>query len=255
MNAVILAGGGRIGPDDPLAAFCKDKPKALLPINGKPMIQYVFDALCESPSVDQILIVGLSNVAELNITKPFVLLDDHDGIIENLIAASEVIKQTFPAEEYFLSVTADVPLISSQIVEHLIQNKPANYFDIMYNVVDNRVMSQRFPNIKRTYIRFKDGKFCGGDMHLFNVNISIRDVALKMVKYRKKPLHLITLVGFGNLIRMLFYPPELDKAAYYIKKSTGINGLVVNSKFAELAMDVDKPEHLELVSRELKDAK
>ena len=60
MDAIIGA-GGHIRPDDPLAELIpKGKTKALLPIAGKPMIQWTLDAIAGSEQIENIIIIGLS---------------------------------------------------------------------------------------------------------------------------------------------------------------------------------------------------
>ena len=54
MDAVITA-GGIPEPDDPLYAYTQGKSKALLDIAGKPMVQWVLDAVCASQNIDNIV--------------------------------------------------------------------------------------------------------------------------------------------------------------------------------------------------------
>ena len=59
MNVLITAGGiPREG--EYLYQQTLGKPKALLDIHGKPMIQWVLDAVSASKQVEEIFIVGLS---------------------------------------------------------------------------------------------------------------------------------------------------------------------------------------------------
>ena len=58
MDAIITA-GGIPKPEDPLYPFTQGISKALLEIAGKPMIQWVLDALNEAATIDNIVIVGL----------------------------------------------------------------------------------------------------------------------------------------------------------------------------------------------------
>ena len=58
MDAIVTA-GGIPQPDEPLYAFTQGGPKALLDIFGKPMIQWVLDALEGAKGVDNIVIIGL----------------------------------------------------------------------------------------------------------------------------------------------------------------------------------------------------
>jgi choline kinase len=69
MDAIVLAGGAP-APDSPLYPFTKGKPKAALDIGGKPMLQWVLDALEKAETIDRVVIVGCVDLqAELQGTK------------------------------------------------------------------------------------------------------------------------------------------------------------------------------------------
>ena len=57
MDAIVLA-GGTPKPGEPLYPYTGGMPKAMLEICEKPMIQWVLDALSDSESVDNVIIVG-----------------------------------------------------------------------------------------------------------------------------------------------------------------------------------------------------
>ncbi|MBK7450153.1 MAG: NTP transferase domain-containing protein [Anaerolineales bacterium] len=58
MNAIVLAGASC----NPMSRcrYSQGGSKALIDVAGKPMVQWIVDALAESKSVDQIIIIGLS---------------------------------------------------------------------------------------------------------------------------------------------------------------------------------------------------
>lgn len=246
MDAVILA-GGKITPKDLLWSESKGLPKALIDINGKPMIQWVIDAANDTKSINRILIFGLDKIDVLKSQKPLHHFTDQGGILENLAAAARIIRNESPDTSCFLSISADIPLITAEIIESVIHTslKPGN--DLNYNIIEKEVMQSKFPGVKRTYIKFGDGRFCGGDMHLFNPGSFVNDAAKKLVKYRKSPLKLIMLFGLKSLIKMIFFRLTIEKGLEIIKKQTGISCCAVKCKWAELGMDVDTPRHLEMV--------
>lgn len=248
MHTVILA-GGIPQPNDPLFHECMGMPKALIDINGKPMLQWVVDAVNQSKTIEKIYIVGLTDISKIHSEKSIIGIPDQGGIIENLAIAAEYVLLDTPKNEYFLSISADIPLINATIIDHVTMNFIADGTEIFYNVVEESVMSETFSNAKRTYIKLKDGKFCGGDMHIINAKTMARDAYRKFVYYRKSPLKLILVIGVGSLLKMFFNPPTLNDAMLIINKRTKINAKALNSIHPELAMDIDKPEHLTLVRK------
>ncbi len=65
LDALVLAGGVP-GVEDPLRSYTGDIPKSMVDVAGKPMIQWVLDALAGSPAVGKIVISGrVATVPEL----------------------------------------------------------------------------------------------------------------------------------------------------------------------------------------------
>ena len=59
MDAIVTAGGVPL-PGDPLYVYSNGNSKALIDISGKPMVQWVLDALGESKKVDNVIVIGSS---------------------------------------------------------------------------------------------------------------------------------------------------------------------------------------------------
>lgn len=245
MDVVILAGGKP--QNEKYWPKSKGLPKPMIDINGKPMVQWVIDAVNKSKTIENIYIVGLSNIDALSFEKPVTSLPDFGGIFKNLAAASNQITKEKPDTGYFLSISSDIPLIDTGLVDAVAGKMYEPGFDIFYNVIEKKTMERKFPGIKRTYIRFKDGNFCGGDMHVISTKASISPTMQSFEKFRKKPLKLISTIGFDMLFRMLFSPPSISEAAKIIYSRTGILGKAINCSFPEIGMDIDNPAHLALL--------
>ena len=69
MDALVTAGGIPT-PDEPLYSYSLGKPKALIEIAGKPMIQWVLDALSGSKMVGNVLVIGLDQDCGITCKKP-----------------------------------------------------------------------------------------------------------------------------------------------------------------------------------------
>jgi NDP-sugar pyrophosphorylase family protein len=69
MDAIITA-GGIPQPGDPLYAYSNGDSKALIDISGKPMVQWILDALGDSKKVDNVIVIGLTSKSGLTCKKP-----------------------------------------------------------------------------------------------------------------------------------------------------------------------------------------
>ena len=84
LDAIILAGGIPV-PDDPIYAHSQGLHKSLIDIGGKPMVQWVIDALDQSSTVSRLMVIGLDQESRLSATKPLSFLPDSGGILENVM--------------------------------------------------------------------------------------------------------------------------------------------------------------------------
>lgn len=248
MYAVILA-GGKINPKNELYAESKGLTKAMIDIHGKPMVQWVIDAANKAKSVEKLIIAGLPDFENLRSGKPVQLLNDQGGIVENLSAAAKIILNEAPETEYFVSITADIPLIQAEIIEKVIDAGKETGYDFLFHIVEKKAMDASYPGVKRTYFRLRDGRFCGGDMHLICPKVFVNPAYYKLVEYRKNPIRMITMFGFGVLLRMIFYPPTLAMAAKIVNERLGFSGKAVISDEPAIGMDIDTMHHL-AISRE-----
>src|SRR5690606_13977281 len=108
MDAIVLA-GGKASPGDPLFAEANGAPKSLIPIAGKPMVQWVLDALCGAASIDFIVVVGLQPDDSFRITRPHAFLPDAGSLLANIHQAAQFLEELHPDQSHMVSLSADIP--------------------------------------------------------------------------------------------------------------------------------------------------
>ncbi len=93
MDAVVLS-GGIPKQDEPLFQYTQGEPKALVDIGGKPMIQWVLDALEQAETVTNVVIVGLSPENNLTCSKINAYIPSENDLLKNVrIGVIELAKQ------------------------------------------------------------------------------------------------------------------------------------------------------------------
>ena len=90
MDAIVTA-GGIPQPEDPLYTYSHGDSKALIDIAGKPMIQWVLDALGDAKHVDNVIIIGLSPKSSFTCKKPMHFLSNQGRMLSNIVAGVEKI--------------------------------------------------------------------------------------------------------------------------------------------------------------------
>ncbi|MCS7010711.1 MAG: nucleotidyltransferase family protein [Anaerolineales bacterium] len=251
MNAIVTAGGIPL-PQEPLYIETKGHNKALLEIAGKPMIQWVLDALGESKHVDHVIVVGLTEKSGLSCKKPLYYIPNQGKMLNNFRAGvQKAIELGTKRDQHVLFVSADIPAITGEMVDWVIETALQTDEDVYYNIIPREVMEQRFPDARRTWTKLRDMEVCGGDMNVVRARLVVDNsedsLWEKISDARKSPLKQAALIGLDTLLLLLFRRLTLEKAVEKIKKRLNITGRAIVCPYAEIGMDVDKPHHLEII--------
>jgi len=252
MDAIVTA-GGIPQPNDPLYNLSRGEAKALIDIAGKPMIQWVLDALSEARNVDNVIIVGLSPKSHLQCKKPLHYLPNQGKMLANLIAGVEKSLELNPQNQYVLIVSSDIPTLQPHMVDWLVETCGQTQDDLYYGVCRREVMERRFPDSRRTYTRLKDMEVCGADMNIVHVNMARQHLEVweALIANRKNPLAQARVLGLDTFFLLLTRRITLDEAVQRFSQRIGVKGRAIVWQYAEPCMDVDKPHQLEVVRADL----
>ena len=255
MQAIITA-GGRLKPNNPLFLETGVSQKSLIPIAGKKMIQWVIDAIVGSHNIDHLIVVGLKEGDVDPGSKPIHYIADHGSIVDNVLAGMEVVKQIAPQDYKILLSSSDIPLITTEIVDEFIDLCLKKEGHIHYTVIEEKTMEARFPNSKRTFTRLKGGSYSGGDLMMVDTRAVNPNVELfrGATGNRKNFVAQARLIGFTFIFRFLFRLMDLQEGEARARKAFNVKGHVLDYHRAEVAMDIDKLHHYEMIKQELEAA-
>ena len=251
MDAFVTA-GGIPGPEDPLYPATRGKPKAMLDIAGRPMVQWVLDALSGAARIERVVVVGLGPEAGIHCEKPVAYLPDQGHMLDNIQAGVNEILRLNPAARLVMAVTCDIPAVTSAMIDWTAETCLQTDHDLYYLVVERSLMESRFPGSNRSYVRLKDAEVCGGDMNVIRAGlVADRGLWERMVASRKNALKQASFLGWDVLILLLLGRLSLERAERMVSRRIGLRGRVIRSPYAEVAMDIDKPHQLEILRKDL----
>lgn len=252
MYAVVTAGGIPL-PGEPLYPYTQGSEKALLDIDGKPMIQWVLEALDGSQVVEAIVIMGLEKPSAVQVKKPVWFEPNHGSLLENIRGGVKKVRELSPEEHHVLLVSSDIPGIQSKMVDWVAQTAMQTDDDLYYNVIDQKVMEGRFPGSKRTYTHLKGLDVTGGDLNVIRTMTVTSNDKLwdRIIAARKSVVKQAALVGYDVLFLMLLRQIDLEMAVKMVSRRLKIKGRVLVCPYAEVGMDVDKPHQLEIMRQAL----
>jgi GTP:adenosylcobinamide-phosphate guanylyltransferase len=250
---VILTAGGIPKPDEPLYPFTLGGYKAMLDVAGKPMIQWVLDALSGSELIDHVVVIGLPTTNSLVCTKRLSFIENQAGMIENILAGIEFHKKETPQVDEVLIVASDIPAITPKMVDWLVKIVGESDSNVFYNVISRQVMESQYPGSHRTYVRLKDIEACGGDMNAIRTSaLFAGDSSWKrLVDARKSPIKQASILGFDLLLGVMLHFYSLSQVETLVSKRLGIRAKALICPYAEVGMDVDKPHQLEIMRLDL----
>jgi CTP:molybdopterin cytidylyltransferase MocA len=244
VGAVLLAGApneGRLKDVSP-APY-----EALVEVGGRPMIEYVVDALLDAKSIGEIVVLGPE--AELKAvmgTRRVKVLPAEGTIIGNVLRGLDALPD---GDGRVLVASSDTPLVTGAIIDGLVDLCSQRDGDLYYPVCERKVCDARFPGMKRTYIPLREGTFTGGNILMFNGAVLRRcaAAAARFVAQRKSPVGLASLLGLGFIINLLLRRLTIAGLERKISRMFDLVGVAVVCPFPEIGVDVDKPSDLDLV--------
>jgi len=242
-DAIILAGGEN---SEHLSRFSSQSYEAMIEIAGKPMVTFVANALAATPEVERIFIMGpVTQLEHCVFPENVILLEGGQTITQTIQLGMKALGH----ERKVLIVTADIPLLTPAAISDFLKQCAGHQADLYYPIVSRDTNNQHYPGNKRTYVRFKDGTYTGGNLFLVNPIIVTQclQVAEQFIDNRKKPFKLCCLLGWGFVLQFLVGTLSVSKVKERVADLLGITGAVIESSYPELGIDVDKPSDLELV--------
>ncbi|HEX9093786.1 MAG TPA: nucleotidyltransferase family protein [Coriobacteriia bacterium] len=244
VDAVILAGGDGVVLD-PACRF-----KGLLPVAGKPLVEWVVDAFLAAETIEDIAVV-MPTAENLGpwVDKVGRLVVSDRQFMDNAIAGIAAFRSDRPV----LVATGDIPLIDGPAIDEFVRASLATRADFVYPLVKRTEMELQYPGSDRTYFRLKSGWHTGGNLMLANPALvpGIRDLGQRLFDLRKSPVGMVKMAGVGFVVKFVLGRLQPEDLADKIQQLLGGTGAAVTTSRASLAVDVDKPVDLALVEQVL----
>lgn len=248
---VVITAGYQPDKVDPLAEATGAPRKALVPIAGKPMIWHVAQALRQAHQIRDMVVVGIGADEGIDLGTPVTFEPNHAGMLDNVYAGLNAVRQIHPDAEMVMISSADIPLLTPEVVDWFITTCQQTEHDVYYAIIEKSVMETAFPESKRSYVPFREGRFCGGDLFMVRLAVANQNEALvrEAMDRRKSAFRQAQLLGFGTLLKFVFRRMTIPDAESVASRLFGARGRAVISPYATIGMDVDKPFQYDLVKQ------
>lgn len=251
----ILLAGDR--PADVLAKQSPGGRKALLLLQGRPMILYVLETLLAAQYVGDIVVVA-NRVAEIESNAELKALVAAAGgrvsFREGAGSPATSVLKTMEEMRFtgaVLVTTADNPLLSVATLETFcaaVSADPA--IEAAVGLARETEIRAAYPNVKRTYIRLGGEGYSGCNLFALTPGAGPKAARAwsEVEGRRKKPWQLILHFGVGTLLRAVCGWLDLEGAMRAVSKSMGLSVRAIILKDPVAAMDVDRPDHIPMAN-------
>ncbi|MGQ9525719.1 MAG: nucleotidyltransferase family protein [Armatimonadota bacterium] len=236
---IVLAGGRA---SDKMQKATNQPILPLVEIAGRPMLSYVIDALARSQSVSGIWVVG---PAELRpILAPAVWVQEAGSMLDNIRAGISACRP----DAFVLLCTADVPFLTPEAVDDFVSRAVASGADMCYPIVAKEVVLARYPVMRRTFVRTRDGAFTGGNMVVLRTSFfpALAPAVERVRTARKSPLRLAAVLGPIVILRLVTGTASVADIEARAAKLFGGSLRALVTDYAEIAADVDDPSDLKV---------
>ena len=243
LTALVLA--GTRGGGDPLAEYAGVSHKALIPVEGRPMLERVVAALSAVPQVGRILIA----IERPEIVAALPAMRVPVTAVPAASGPSASVAAVLAAEGTpMLLTTADHALLQPEWIQELLQADGGDA-DALVALARSDAVLAAAPGTQRTWLRFADGDYSGCNLFLLRTPVTSRIVSLwqEVEAARKRPLTLLRRLGFTYALRYRMGWLSLDQALQRLGRMAGARIRPVILRDGRAAIDVDKPADLDLV--------
>ena len=248
---VILLAGDR--PADVLAQRSPGKRKALLLLQGRPMILYVLETLLAAQYVGDIVVVAnrVSEIEGNGDLQSFIATSGHSARITFREGAGSPATSVLKTMEELrfdgpvLVTTADNPLLTPKTLDAFCVAVGSDA-DAAVGLAREADIRAAFPHVKRTYIRLKGQGYSGCNLFALTAGAGPKAARAwsEVEGRRKKPWQLILHFGVWTLVRAVTGFLDLDGALRAVSRAMGLTAKAVVLDDPVAAMDVDRPDHI-----------
>ena len=244
VDAMVLAGGeGEV--IDPTVHI-----KGLVPIAGRPMVEWVVRALRAAETIGEIAVVVPTeeNLGAWTELVDHVVVSDC-SFIDNAIAGASV----FTNGRSVLGATGDLPALTPEAIDDYVERCIATGAEFTYSLIRSEDMEEQFPGSQRTYVKVAGGSVTGGNLSLISASFLKRNrgIGQRLFETRKRPVAMARVIGIPFIFKYITGRLRVDDVERKMAQLLDAKCAAVYTRHASIGADVDKPIDVVVAERVL----
>lgn len=241
-TTVIVLAAQRTGVVNPLAERAGVSHKCLVPICGKPLIEWVLDTLTARPAIESIRISVEPEVqSELRALTakyaasgvPIEFVDSHPGIVDSVLAAART------TDGLFVVTTADNVLLDADGFEKI--RATLAHADATLALARDAEVKAAHSEGQRNFYRFRDAGYANCNIYGLSGRkaFGAAEVFREGGQFMANKGRMIRAFGLFNILLMRFGLVDADAAIRRLGKRFGMRMEATFFEDGALAIDVD----------------
>ncbi|RJP17057.1 MAG: hypothetical protein C4520_17805 [Candidatus Abyssobacteria bacterium SURF_5] len=232
----------------------------LLEVNGKPMIEHVYDALRSSRHVDKIVVFAAPEVERrLKLTDDpgTSFIEDRGDAAANLqFGVGEVEKG-----DLVMFIPSDLALVTSEGLDELIDRVlDERSVDLVFPLVSRQQCERQYPEEARTYGHFREGQFTGAHVEFLRPDLFLdnpdevraqKDNLYNLYYMRKSTLGAARFLGVKLTLKYVFGSLSIQDLERHVLEKYEVTAKAILWDDADLATDLSEPSDVQMISRAL----
>jgi NDP-sugar pyrophosphorylase family protein len=245
---------------DPKGAY---KSKALLPFLGKRLIDWQLAALRDSPYIEGLYILGLSEEeAKLDFPVHYIPIETTAEFADKLVAGVNYLAELGKNPDLVVISTCDAPGIQTKDINAFFEQlNPDEGFEFVLSLVPEDIIEAVFPGSGRVVLRFRDHQLIPGELYALSPRaIRIGQEVITGISQRRRQINRqVKKINPAPVIRLLAQKPHMwvviikyllgiaavADAEHAFTKSFGCKTKAAIVNDAGFGMDMDLPEDYE----------
>ncbi|MFW5634223.1 MAG: NTP transferase domain-containing protein [Erythrobacter sp.] len=255
VTALVMA-GKRSGALDPLAAAAGVAQKAVVPVNGVPMIERVVAAVAACPEVAAIRIVAhdkdeiaaIPAIAALVEEGRLAFAEGRFNIVDSVLSGAEGVE--FP----LLITTADNCLVTPEGYSEFIAKCRAEDAQGAAGLARREAVQEADPLGQTRFYEFSDGGYSNCNMYWIGSRVALAaaEIMREGGQFVKYPRRIIKAFGLMNLVRFRLGWGSKEKLFAQISRRFGFKLVPIVLSDGHYAIDVDNERTLAVTEKILK---
>ncbi|MFU8827604.1 MAG: NTP transferase domain-containing protein, partial [Brevefilum sp.] len=239
------------------------KSKALLPFLGKRLIDWPLEAINQSPYVEGLYLIGLSEEdVKFDFPVHYIPVKTTAEFADKLLAGIEYIAEQGKKPDLVVISTTDAPGIQTKDINRFFEELQAfNGAEFVLSFVPEALIEAAFPGSGRVVLRFRDHQLVPGELYALSPRaIRIGKPLIAGISQRRRQINRqVTNISPSPVIRLLAQKPlmwgviikyllgraTLADAEWAFSKSFDCQTRGVIIPDAGFGMDMDLPEDYE----------